>query len=224
VPFAALRTAGHYLIEDHVLAQIPSFNALAVLRRPAPAPLRPAMILADAALDLPEAVTEARAVARRLGKGRASPRIYLGPDAVTDRLREAQGAPILHLALHSGVGITGPWLGLHDRPVLSAELMDWRVAADLVVLASCASAATPDPGLWGSLVASFLASGSPAVVGSLWSTKDDVSRRFVERFYDEGAARDPALALARAQRSWLEQKRPVADWASFAFYGLGRRG
>lgn len=67
-----------------------------------------------------------------------------------------------------------------------------------------------------------LASGSPSVVGSLWSTKDQVSRQFVERFYEEGGASDPALALARAQRAWMTQKRPVGDWAAFAFYGPGR--
>ena len=223
LPFAALRQNGRYLVQDHVLAQIPSFNGLAVLRQPTRVagrpPARPALILANAALDLPEAEGEAHAVAKRLGAGRAAPRLYVGADAVTDRLREAQGASVLHLALHSGVGVTGPWLGLHDRHVLAGEILDWRIAADLVVLASCASAATPDPGLWGSLVTSFLASGSPAVVGSLWSTRDQVSRQLVENFYDQGGAHDPALALARAQRAWLLQKRPVGDWAAFAFYG-----
>jgi hypothetical protein len=227
VPFAALRHQGRYLVQDHVLAQIPSFNALAVLRQPASSTPRSPMILANASLDLPEAEAEAHAVAQRLGAtaGGAKtgvPRVYLGRDAVTDRLREARGARVLHLALHSGVGVTGPWLGLGDRNLLAGEVLDWHLAADLVVLASCASAATPDPGLWGSLVASFLASGSPSVVGSLWSTKDQVSRQFVERFYDEGGARDPAAALARAQRAWLAQKRPVGDWAAFAFYGPGR--
>jgi CHAT domain-containing protein len=224
VPFSALRRHGRRLIEDQVLAQIPSFNALAALRQPRPATGRPRspMILADTARDLPEAVVEARAVAKRLGHEGAIPRLYIGQDAVTDRLREAQGASVLHLAVHSGVGMTGPWLRLHDRVVVAAEVLDWRIAADLVVLASCASAATPDPGLWGSLVASFLASGSTSVVGSLWSTKDRVSREFVESFYDKGGVRDPALALARTQRAWLAQKRPVGDWAAFAFYGLGR--
>jgi tetratricopeptide (TPR) repeat protein len=228
VPFAALRHRGRYLTQDHVLAQIPSFNALAVLRQLGAGVARAPMILANASLDLPDAEAEARAVAGRLSTGRggakaALPRVYLGRDAVTDRLREARGASVLHLALHSGVGVTGPWLGLGDRKLLASEVLDWHLAADLVVLASCASAATPDPGLWGSLVASFLASGSPSVVGSLWSTKDQVSRQFVERFYDEGGTRDPALALAHAQRAWLAEGRPVGVWAAFAFYGPGRR-
>jgi hypothetical protein len=221
LPFAALRRSGRYLVQDFVPAQIPSFNALAILRQDKATPARAPLILANAAGDLPGAEAEARAVARQLGHGREPPRLYLGDEALTDRLREAVGAQVLHLALHSGVGIAGPWLGLHDRPVLAAELLDWRIAADLVVLASCASAATPDPGLWGSLVASFLASGTPSVVGSLWSTNDEVSRQFVARFYQEGGLADPALALARVQRAWLGQRRPVGDWAAFAFFGPG---
>ena len=48
----------------------------------------------------------------------------------------------------------------------------------------------PAPGLWGSLVASFLASGAPSVVASLWSTKDRVGRELSERFYAEGGTRE----------------------------------
>jgi hypothetical protein len=217
VPFPALRRDGRRLVQDQVLAQIPSLDALVALRRPRAAAAQPAVILADPAGDLPEAAAEARAVAARLHPAQ----LALGPAATSGRLKQAGGAAVLHLALHSGVGPTGSWLGLSDRKVLGAELLDWGLSADLVVLASCASAATPDPGLWGSLVASLLASGTPSVVASLWSTGDRVSRELSERFYAEGGARDPAGALARTQRAWLAERRPVADWASFAFYGPG---
>ena len=232
VPFAALRRAGRRLVEDHVLAQVPSLNALAVLRAApsssaASAAAQPT-ILANAENDLAEAETEAAAVAAALAGGRQpAARVHLGAAATTAALREARGAGVLHLALHSGVGKTGPWLGLHDRRLLAAEILDWRLSAGLVVLASCASAATPDPGLWGSLAASFLAAGSAGVVASLWSTEDRVSREFVERFYAERGVADPAAAVARAQRAWIAAKRPVRDWAAFAFYGSGniqRRG
>jgi hypothetical protein len=227
LPFAPLRRAGRALIEDHTLAQVPSLSALQALKRREPRPAGPPFvaILADASGDLPEAAAEARAVAERLGGGDpdAEVSLFSGADATRAHLGEARGARVLHLAVHSGVGATGPFLALADGPMLAGEVLDQRITADLVVLASCASAATPDPGLWGSLVASFLASGSPAVVGSLWSTKDQVSRAFVDRFYAEGGADDPAAALARAQRAWLSEGRPSADWAAFAFYGPGGR-
>jgi tetratricopeptide (TPR) repeat protein len=217
VPFGALAPRGRRLVQDQVIAQVPSLNALAALGQAPAAADEPPLVLANASLDLPEAVAEAQAVAGRL----TDARLYVGATATTERLKEARGARVLHLAVHSGVGATGPWLGLNDRQVLAGEILDWRISANLVVLASCASSATPDPGLWGSLVASFLAAGSPAVVASLWSTQDRVSRELVERFYAEGGARDPALALSRAQRAWIKEGRPVGDWAAFAFYGRG---
>jgi hypothetical protein len=218
VPFAALRRQGRRLIEDHILAQVPSLTALHALRRVSATVAGVPVVLGNPTGDLPEAEREAVAVAARLGRPAL---LYLGAEATTDRLRQAARASILHLALHSGVGASGPWLGLHDRRLLAGDLLEWHLAPDLVVLASCASAATPDPGLWGSLVAAFLASGSRSVVASLWSTEDRVSHELVERFYDEGGRRDPALALARVQRAWLAGRRPVRDWAGFAFFGAG---
>jgi tetratricopeptide (TPR) repeat protein len=222
LPFAALRPQGRWLVEDHVLAQVPTLRALAAVRpRARPPEAAPALVLANASGDLPEAQAEGGQVAALLG-GAAAARLYTGAEATSARLREGVGAAVLHLALHSGVGPTGPWLGLADRQVLASELVDWRLSPELVVLASCASAATPDPGLWGSLVASFLASGSPAVLGSLWSTEDRTSRELVLDFHRNGSRDDPAAALARTQRAWLKQGRPPRQWAAFAFYGPGR--
>ncbi len=221
LPFAALRRGDRALITDFTLAQVPSLAALQALRPMGKTPptREAAVILADAAADLPEAAAEGRAVAQHLAG--SAVQLYAGPAATRARLDQAQDARLLHLAVHSGVGATGPFLALADGPLLAGELLDRRIRAQLVVLASCASAATPDPGLWGSLVASFLASGSPAVVGSLWSTRDQISRAFVERFYGEGGLTDPAAALARTQRAWIAEGRPTADWAAFAFYGPG---
>ncbi len=218
VPFPALRTGERFLVENYVLAQVPSLNALAALRAlPARSDGR-AVVFANASQDLPEAALEGTHVSQVLG-GPARARLLLGPAATTAELRASRGASILHFAVHSGVGATGPWLGLHDRLLPATELLDHPTGAGLVVLASCASAATPDPGLWGSLVASFLAAGSRAVVGSLWSTPDRASRELVQSFYAAGGASAPALALATTQRAWIADKRPVRDWSGFAFFG-----
>ena len=187
VPFAALRVSGQYLTQRSVVIQIPSLNALVALRGLPPEPASAPLVLANPRGDLPAAESEALVVAAQLGP---AARVLLGPQATSTQLRQPARASLLHLALHSGVDADGPWLGLSDRRVAAGEILDWRVRADLVVLSSCASAATPDPGLWGSLAASFLAAGSRAVVGALWSTKDLVNRRFVEDFYASGGARD----------------------------------
>jgi hypothetical protein len=219
LPFGALRRGGRYVAEELAIAQVPGAQALVVLRR-APRPAdRPVVILGDAAGDLPQAGAEAAGLTRRFGP---TTRAYLGRDATRARLAEATGARLLHIALHSGLGSTGPWLGLADGRLLAGDLLDARIGARLVVLASCASANAVEPGLWGSLAASFLASGSPAVVASLWSTADDVTRVFVERFYDEGGVRDPLRAVTRAQRALIAAHRPVSAWAPFVFFGPGR--
>jgi CHAT domain-containing protein/tetratricopeptide (TPR) repeat protein len=235
LPFAALRRDGRYLGEDVAFAQIPSANALVALRersranndRTRAAPV----VLADATGDLPDARQEAHEVGAKIaqlsvaelaGQNADKPaQIFVGKPASADRLQAARGTSLLHLAVHSGVDAAGPWLAMSDRKVLPAELVGWGIGADLVVLASCASTATRDPGLWGSLVSAFLATGSPSVVGSLWSTKDQTSRAFVNAFYAAGGARDPIAALARTQRSWIAENRPTDDWAAFAFYGPG---
>jgi CHAT domain-containing protein len=216
VPFAALRRNGRYLVEDHVLSEVPSLSALAAVGAKRVRLDGPPAVLANARQNLPDAEAEGRWVATHLGAGS---QLSLGGQATSARLRAAGGAGVLHLALHSGVGPTGPWLELADRRVPAQDLLGWRVAANLVVLASCASAATPSPGLWGSLVSSFLAGGSPSVIGSLWSTEDRVSRELVQAFYDNGGTREPARALAEVQRRWLAAGRPVAHWAAFAAYG-----
>jgi tetratricopeptide (TPR) repeat protein len=219
LPFAALRVGGRYLAESHVLAEVPSLHALLALRRAARAGETAPAIFGNASGDLPGAAEESRLVQARLG-GEAV--LFLGADASSTRLREVRGRALLHFAVHSGVGATGPWLGLSDREVLGTELLEWGVHAGLVVLASCASAATPDPGLWGSLTASFLAAGTPAVLGALWSIEDGPSRAFIDRFYADGGHRDPAGALARAQRQWIKEGRPARTWAGFVYFGDAR--
>ena len=220
LPFAAVSRRGRYLVQDFALAEVPGGRALLALKRRPASNGAPPLVLADASGDLPQAALEGREVAGKLGP---TARLLAGPAARSERLREGPSPSVLHLALHSGVGPTGPWLSLADRPVLASELIDWKVgaSADLVVLASCASAATRDPGLWGSLASAFLAAGSRSVVASLWSTPDTVSRALVNRLYEQQALRDPVAALAGAQRAQIAAGRPPEDWAGFAFYGAG---
>ena len=130
-------------MQDFALAEVPGGRALLALKRRPAGSGAPPLVLADASGDLPQAALEGREVAGKLGP---TTRLLAGPAARSERLREGPSPAVLHLALHSGVGPTGPWLSLADRPVLASELIDWKVGAgaDLVVLASCASAATRD--------------------------------------------------------------------------------
>ena len=213
IPFAALRIGGRYLVEDHALVYLPSLSAIAAKAATAgqPAPQRgPAIVLGDPNGDLPAAAREAREVAVQLT---TAP--LLGPDATREVLAGAAGAAVLHLAAHTGVGPQGPWLALADGKVGPGFLLARHLRPRLVTLATCASAARRGRGLWGSLAAAFLAAGSPAVLASLWSVEDEPARRFVLRFYAAGGVRDPATALAAAQRQAIAAGEPPSAWAPY---------
>jgi CHAT domain-containing protein len=123
------------------------------------------------------------------------------------------------------VGPRGASLILADGPLTAGEVVGARLGPGLAVLAGCASAAQlahrTGREVWGSLAAAFLASGARQVVAALWSIPDDSTRAFVERFYAEGGAEDPAGALARTQRAWIADGRGAEEWAPFVLLGTG---
>lgn len=216
VPFAALRVRGRYLVETHPVAYVPSMNALAALAQQPQGASGEVLVLGDPAGDLPGAAAEARTVADLLDT-----RALLGSQADSAALRRGERAPVLHLATHAGMAARGAWLQLSDRRVDTATVLDWRLQPELAVLASCTSAARRGMGMWGSLGAAFLAAGSRAVLASLWSVDDQQARRFLERFYREGGARDPLDALARTQRALAAEGVAPAHWAPYVLLGAG---
>ncbi len=215
VPFAALlRPSGKALVEEHELHSAPSLSALAAIARAAPEASSAAVVLADAQGDLPAARAEAGAVGEAL-----SVRPLVGAEASLQAVRGAGRASVLHLAVHGGVGLPGAWLELSDGKLLASDVLAQRLRPRLVVLSACASAAARSRETWGSLSSAFLAAGSRAVIASLWSVEDAATRALAERFYAEGGARSPALALARAQRTLLARGAPASSWAAFIAVG-----
>jgi CHAT domain-containing protein len=215
IPFAALRPDQRAAVERWTLHFVPSLSALAALSEATDQTAGPAVVLADAAGDLPGAREESIAVARTLG---VEP--LLGPRASREAVRGAGAARLLHLAVHGGVGLQGAWLDLGDGELTGADVLRWKLRPTVVVLTSCSSAAARAREFWGSMAASFLAAGSRAVVASLWSVEDAATRAFAERFYQEGGGGGhPARALARAQRSLLQRGVPPSSWAGFVVLG-----
>jgi tetratricopeptide (TPR) repeat protein len=215
IPFAALELApGEPVILSYPLTLVPSLSALAEKS----AESAKLVIIADAKRDLPEASAEAHEVAARLGVKPA-----IGEDANSASLFAARGGELLHVATHSGVNANGGFVELSDGTVDAATIIDKRINPKLVVLASCASAATKRTHPWGSTGAAFLAAGSQAVVASLWSVNDRSARELVREFYREGGAIDSALALAKAQRTMIAKGVPASTWASFVHLGVSGR-
>ena len=222
LPLVSLPYRGQSLLRRLTLVHAPSLTALAALRkRPAQAS-GPSLVLADAQLDLPGAAREAEGVQSLLGGPTKAP-LKLGTEATASQLLGAKSARVIHLALHSDVSPAGPFLRLHDRPLYAGDVLAARLESNLVVLASCASSVSLDPGLWGSIVVAFLAGGASSVLGTLWSVDDAASRQFVLDFYRAGGANDAAGALARVQRDWMSRQRPLTEWGAFVLFGRASR-
>jgi CHAT domain-containing protein len=248
VPFAALRSRqrGRFLVEDHPLAFAPSATLyLRSLRRDCEltsGTARPLVVgnpafdrtgISPSLVDLPQAEAEALRVAEILGDAD----LVTGPEATKRSfLAMAPQASSVHLAVHGIADYQQPLLSRFllardpdsgDPGVLYAyELYRLQFhATRLVFLSSCAAAAGPALGREGnlSLVRPFLATGVPAVVGSLWPVPDKTPGDLVVRFYsglESGV--DPARALRAAQIEQIRAKPGTAagwNWAAFQLHG-----
>ena len=214
LPFAALSFGEDYLVKRHAIQIVPSLSALRAIEERRRGVEGPVVVLGDPRGDLPAAAAEAQDVARRLGS-----QFLVGASARRQAMPSAAEGSLLHLATHTGVGPQGPWLELAEGRLDAALVLEQKLGARLVVLASCASGAPRGQGLWGSLGATFLAAGSDTVLVALWSIDDATTRRFMDRFYAEDGAEDPVLALARTQRAWIQAGEEVASWAPFTIIG-----
>ncbi|MBN2370251.1 MAG: CHAT domain-containing protein [Vicinamibacteria bacterium] len=215
VPFAALRLKNGYLVERHAIIHSPSLNAFNAIEGDPRVFRRPPVVLGDPLGNLPAAAREARDVARLLDVT-----AHVGSDATAAMLIDkGRDSSVLHLATHGEIGPRGPQIRLSDRPIAADEIIRSGVASRLVVLASCASATRSARGIASPMAAAFLAAGSRAVVASLWSFPDSSSRRFLIDFYKKGGARDPARALARSQRGFIETGEPPSFWSAFVMMG-----
>jgi len=122
-----------------------------------------------------------------------SPAILLGPDEEAD--------------------------GLLDPREIAA--LDQR--ATLTVLSACRTASrSSDGAALTTLAGAFLASGSSAVVATLWDVQDDAAAAFMDQFYYQlSRGTEPAIALRKAQmrlREDAEWKSPHL-WAGYVLIG-----
>ena len=120
---------------------------------------------------------------------------------------------------------------LWDDDLLLSEIAGLRLAGGLTVLSACDGAAAdilPGEELM-SLSWAFLVAGASGVLASLWRVDDQSASRFMAAFYAElRENRDPAIALARAQRSLIGSAEAGGAagagpeyWASFVLTGCG---
>jgi CHAT domain-containing protein len=182
---------------------------------------------------LPSANDEARTVAATLGAARST--ILIG-EAATEQALKSQALndySVLHFAAHGIVSTKFPARsalllrpsGAEDGLVQAREILEWRLAAQLVTLSACDTGSGGAYGQEGvaSLVRPFLAAGAKSVVANLWTADDRFSLALMREFYGQLAAgTDVGEGLRRAKLKMLEQFGPQALpklWSGVLVYG-----
>ena len=223
VPFAAVRVKGRALIERSTLSFVPSLTTLAaMITATMTSSAAPAIVAwqGNSSGTRPQLAVQQEAVL--LSKRMPTAKLALGQAATAAALRSAAGAALLHISAHGALSSQGAHLELADGPVYAGAIVAWRVRPDVAVVATCASAARPTHGLWGTLGGAFLAAGSRTVIGTLRTVPDDLASRFVSDLYEAKVADEPVRALARVQRRWIADGHPPSDWAPYVALGLIR--
>ena len=144
---------------------------------------------------------------------------------------------VLHLAVH---GIANEQFPNRAALVLGAdpdsgddgllqvrEILNLRVAAELVTLSACDTASGRLQGQEGiaSIVRAFLLAGARTAVASLWAADDIFTTALMRRFYAQlGRGADRASALRNAKLEMLQRFGDQAlpyHWAGFTMVGDG---
>lgn len=186
---------------------------------------------------LPYSGAEAEAILALAPEGERFAALGLRASRETVMSGELDGYRFVHFATHGIVNARHPTLsGIvlslvdeHGRPrdglLRVQELVDLRLAADLVVLSACQTALGKEirgEGLMG-LTYGFFYAGAARVVVSLWRVDDRATAELMTRFY-RGMLADglaPARALRQAQLSMAGDgawKAPYY-WAGFVLQG-----
>ena len=160
-------------------------------------------------------------------------RLLVGDAASERALKTAsfKSYGVLHLGAHAladdeggrSMLVLAPGDGEDGRLNLE-EIRRLPLGGQLVILAACRSTTgtyVHGEGALG-LSSAFLLSGARAVLGTLWSVRDDEAEEFSKVFFAHlSGGRSASAALAGAQRTLRARGRPPAAWAAFVLVGDG---
>ncbi len=233
VPFQALRTDNHYLIEEAPISYIPSASALAYLLQHN-AQKKGHFLglgnpdLGDSALALPGAQQEVEVIKAMFPDSEA----YYQADATKQRLfQNASKARMVHIAAHADVDALDPLYSriylagpgrtgaLEAREVYGMNLKD----SALVALSACESGlgkVSRGDEIWG-FTRSFLSAGSPTLMVSLWPVADESTKQLMTAFYHAVSEHEAGQSLRTAQLEVMKDPRFAHPyyWAPFNLVG-----
>ena len=243
LPFAALMESdrpGRFLVQRYQVSVAPSASAWLALgsRAAGRAPGTGALALAPHPDRLPASAREVAAMSAGAG---SDLRVLRGRSATeTAFARESRGRSLIHLATYGVLNKQNPLFsyvdlvpdGSNDGRLEAHEVFGLPLTADLVVLAACQTALAsgaltdvPAGDDWIGLARGFLGAGARNVMASLWAVDDDATAVLMERFYRRpGFRKDPARALAEAQREVMAAPGTAHPYHWAAFVVLGGEG
>lgn len=240
LPFAALRDpgTGRYLAQDFVLSVLPSAASLPALRQ---RPAVPGLAGGVGFAPVPQALPASRVEVEAFQRAVPGTTLRMGAAATEAEARRALGtAGIVHIASHAEMNPANP---LYSRVELAPgtagdadndgalevhELLTLKIRSRFVFLSGCETGlgatwatsyrAGED---YATLGQSLLYAGAGAVVATLWRIDDAAAAVLSGRFYRNLRGREPAEALAMAQRDLIGEvqfSRPYY-WAGYALIG-----
>jgi CHAT domain-containing protein len=228
LPFHALHTGQHYLIEQFEISYLPSASLLHYIATPKATATTPQTMTAfgySYGDQLPYALHEAAQVAEILG-GQA----FLETAATLDQLQQVSAATdVLHLATHGDFNPQNPLfssLALADGSLSTLDIFNLRLQASLVTLSACQTGRSLVKGgdeLMG-LMRAFLYAGAASLVLSQWRVADEATLHFMEIFYQKLAQGHPkGQALQATQGEFLRHSQAHYAhpyyWAAFFLVG-----
>jgi CHAT domain-containing protein len=169
---------------------------------------------------LPGVLDEARMVSALLPGA-----CYVEAAATRDRLVDAPGHAVVHLAAHGEARLDNPvfaYVKLADGQLGVADVFNLRLDGALVTLSACEMGQNAVAGgdeLVG-LSRGFLYAGASTLVQSSWRVEDRSTAELMARFYRAlSAGRPKGAALREAQLALLGDGAPPYVWGAFQLIG-----
>lgn len=234
LPFAALHDGKSNLIAKRDLRFLPSSSVQKYIRPHHNQPLEKVLIfgnpdLGQAALDLPSAEDEARAIAGIV----SGSQIFTRKQATETAFKKlAYNHNYVHIASHgqfksdnaldSRLLLTGD--AENDGSLTVRELYDTPLNAELVTLSACETGlgkALKGDDIVG-LTRGFFYAGSSNIVASLWEVDDEATSILMKIFYGNLKKGLPKKAALRQAQNALQKTHPQPlFWAAFYLTGNG---
>ncbi len=225
IPFAALPDSGQAYLKDSAEMRIIVSPDDLAYKSQATEPITTlrSAIFAPSASGLPMVEIEGSRISAAFPEAMLYTDDAVSSHRLLDELRHSTG--FVHIATHASRSSENPLFSrilLNDGPFFPFDLFGSGVAAQLVTLSGCQTAA---PGIHYansfSLAKAFYQAGARFVLASLWTVSDKLSMMFMTEFYQSlSANNDVPAAYAAAINHVMKINDNPAFWAPYVLLGI----